>query len=193
MPNKLEADSLRSILSGVKRPSRYIGGEWGTSTEQKSPDALQVCYAFPDLYEVGMSYLGYQILYSLTKTFDYVNVERVYCPWSDLEESLRISATPLWSLESKSPLFQFDVIAFTLQYELSYTNILTILDLGGIPLRSSQRNDSDPIVIAGGPCALAPEPLAPFIDAFCIGDGEIFLPKIYGTLKALKGSTRSEK
>ena len=193
MPNQLEADSLRSILSGVKRPSRYVGGEWGTFSGQKSKDPLQVCYAFPDLYEVGMSYLGYQILYSLTKTFDYVNVERVYSPWADLEESLRNSGIPLWSLENKRPLSHFDVLAFTLQYELSYTNILTILDLGEIPIRSSQRSDSDPIVIAGGPCALAPEPLAPFIDAFCIGDGEIFLPKIYGTLKALKGSTRSEK
>jgi len=140
-----------------------------------------------------MSYLGYQILYSLTKTFDFVNVERVYSPWSDLEESLRNSGIPLWSLESKRPLSQFDVLAFTLQYELSYTNILTILDLGKIPLRSSQRSDSDPIVIAGGPCALAPEPLAPFIDAFCIGDGEVFLSEIFSMLKALKGSSRSEK
>ena len=193
MPNQLKADSLRSILSGVKRPSRYVGGEWGTFSGQKSKDPLQVCYAFPDLYEVGMSYLGYQILYSLTKTFDFVNVERVYSPWSDLEESLRNSGIPLWSLESKRPLSQFDVLAFTLQYELSYTNILTILDLGKIPLRSSQRSDSDPIVIAGGPCALAPEPLAPFIDAFCIGDGEVFLSEIFSMIKALKGSSRSEK
>lgn len=194
MSTQLKTDSLRSILSGVKRPSRYIGGEWGSSpARQDRKDILQVCYAFPDLYEVGMSYLGFQILYSLTKSLDYADAERVYAPWSDMEESLRKTGTPLWSLESKRPLMEFDVIGFTLQYELSYTNVLTILDLSGIPLRSSQRNDSHPIILAGGPCALSPEPMAPFIDAFCIGDGEVILPEVYQVLHDLKGRSRSEK
>lgn len=194
MSENYEIDSLRPILSAVKRPSRYVGGEWGSSVAKEDcKDILQVCYAFPDLYEIGMSYLGYQILYSMTNSLDYVNAERVYAPWSDMEEALRKSGTLLWSLESKRPLLHFDVIGFTLQYELSYTNVLTILDLGGVPLRSSQRNDTHPIILAGGPCALSPEPMAPFIDAFCIGDGEVILPKVYQLLHVLREKPRLEK
>ena len=193
MPMQFEADSRRRLLGGVKRPSRYIGGEWGTGPVKDGTDILRVCYAFPDLYEVGMSYLGFQILYSLTKKLPYADAERVYAPWLDLEALLRSSKTPLWSLESKRPISEFDVVGFTLQYELSYTNILTILDLGGIPFRSEHRGDNDPIVLAGGPGALSPEPVAPFIDAFCIGDGEVLLPEVYEQLHSLKGRPRAEK
>ena len=188
-----EEDPKRAVLARVKRPSRYIGGEWGSGPVKDEADILRVCYAFPDVYEVGMSYLGYQILYSLTKSLPYADAERVYAPWPDMEEALRSSGTKLWALESRRPLCDFDVIGFTLQYELSYTNMLTILDLGGVPLRSENRGDADPLVIAGGPGALAPEPVAPFIDAFCIGDGEILVPEVMNVLHELKGHSRSEK
>ena len=188
------ADPRRAILASVKRPSRYTGGEWG-SGPVKSPDSdlVRVCYAFPDVYEVGMSYLGYQILYGLTKTLPFADAERVYTPWPDMEEALRSSGTKLWALESRRPVSEFDVVGFTLQYELSYTNILTILDLAGVPFRSENRKEGDPIVIAGGPGALAPEPMSPFIDAFCVGDGEILVPEVLRAIHELKGRSRDEK
>jgi len=188
------ADPRRAILASVKRPSRYTGGEWG-SGPVKSPDSdlVRVCYAFPDVYEVGMSYLGYQILYGLTKTLPFADAERVYTPCPDMEEALRSSGTKLWALESRRPVSEFDVVGFTLQYELSYTNILTILDLAGVPFRSENRKEGDPIVIAGGPGALAPEPMSPFIDAFCVGDGEILVPEVLRAIHELKGRSRDEK
>ena len=187
-------DPRRSILASVKRPSRYTGGEWGSGPVKSSESELvRVCYAFPDVYEVGMSYVGFQILYGLTKSLSYADAERVYAPWPDMEEALRSSETKLWALESRRPVSDFDVLGFTLQYELSYTNILTILDLAGIPFRSENRREGDPIVIAGGPGALAPEPMAPFIDAFCVGDGEILVPEVLSTIHGLKGKSRSEK
>ncbi|MDD5420898.1 MAG: TIGR03960 family B12-binding radical SAM protein [Synergistaceae bacterium] len=188
------ADPRRAILASVKRPSRYTGGEWG-SGPVKSPDSdlVRVCYAFPDVYEVGMSYLGYQILYGLTKTLPFADAERVYTPWPDMEEALRSSGTKLWALESRRPVSEFDVVGFTLQYELSYTNILTILDLARVPFRSENRKEGDPIVIAGGPGALAPEPMSPFIDAFCVGDGEILVPEVLRAIHELKGRSRDEK
>ena len=193
MPSQLNGEMMRSILSTVKRPSRYIGGEWGSGPVKDGSDVLRVCYAFPDLYDVGMSYLGYQLLYALTKSLPFADAERVYAPWGDMESALRASSATLWALESKRPVNEFDAVGFTLQYELSYTNILTILDLGGIPLRAAQRGDSDPVVIAGGPGALSPEPAAPFIDAFCIGDGEVLVPEVLKVLHELKGRPRDEK
>ena len=193
MAMSFETDSRRSLLACVKRPSRYVGGEWGSGPVKDGSGILRVCYAFLDLYEVGMSYLGYQILYSLTKSLNYADAERVYAPWADMEAELRRTSTPLWALESKRPISEFDVVGFTLQYELSYTNILTILDLGGIALRSENRNDSDPIVLAGGPGALSPAPVSPFIDAFCVGDGEVLLPDVFKVLYEMKGRTRTEK
>lgn len=186
-------DPRRSILASVKRPSRYTGGEWGSGPVKSSDsDLVRVCYAFPDVYEVGMSYVGYQILYGLTKSLPYADAERVYTPWPDMEEALRSSGTKLWALESRRPVSDFDVLAVTLQYELSYTNILTILDLADIPFRSENRGEGDPIVIAGGPGALAPEPMAPFIDAFCVGDGEVLVPEVLSTIHGLKGKSRTE-
>lgn len=185
---------MHSLLAGVKHPSRYIGREWGSGTPKESTsEMVRVCYAFPDLYEVGMSYLGYQILYELTKSLPYADAERVYTPWPDMEAALRRSNTHIWALESGHSPASFEVVGFSLQYELSYTNVLTILDLSGIPLRSINRRDSDPIVIAGGTCASSPEPMAPFIDAFCIGDGEVLVPEVLSALSALKRRPRSEK
>ena len=185
-------DIGRSLLSGVKRPARYVGGEWGSGVKEGS-NLLRVCYAFPDVYEVGMSYLGFQILYQLTKELPFADAERVYAPWPDMEGALRSSGTRLWALESGRPLAEFDVIGFTLQYELSYTNILTILDLSGIPFRSADREDGAPMILAGGPGALAPEPVSPFFDAFCLGDGEVLLPEVFAVLHGLRGRPRAEK
>ena len=187
-------DPRRAILASVKRPSRYTGGEWGSGPVKSSDqDPVRVCYAFPDVYEVGMSYLGYQILYGLTRSLPFADAERVYALWPDMEDALRSSGTKLWALESGRPVSDFDVLGFTLQYELSYTNILTILDLAGIPFRSENRGEKDPIVIAGGPGAVAPEPMAPFIDAFCIGDGEVLVPDVLRVLHEMKGRSREEK
>ena len=183
----------RAILASVKRPSRYTGGEWGSGPVKSSDqDPVRVCYAFPDVYEVGMSYLGYQILYGLTRSLPFADAERVYAPWPDMEDALRSSGTKLWALESGRPVSDFDVLGFTLQYELSYTNILTILDLAEHTLPPKQ-GEKDPIVIAGGPGAVAPEPMAPFIDAFCIGDGEVLVPDVLRVLHEMKGRSREEK
>ena len=163
------------LLATVKHPSRYTGQEWGTADPGRFASdraKVRLCLAFPDVYEVGMSFLGFQILYALANSLEGVAAERAYCPWIDMEASLRSSSLPLSSLETGRPLNRFDVVGFTLQYELTATNILTMLDLGGIPLRSENRREKDPLVMAGGPGALAPEPLAPFIDFFCLGDGE---------------------
>jgi radical SAM superfamily enzyme YgiQ (UPF0313 family) len=185
-----------SLLSMVKRPGRYSGGEWGSMAMEngiRGGKRVRICLAFPDVYEVGMSYLGYQILYSLIGTLDYAEAERVYCPWIDMEAAMREAGLPLCSLETSRPLSDFDAVGFTLQYELCSTNILTILDLGRVPIRSSERGDADPIVIGGGCGALAPAPLEIFFDAFCIGDGEDSVPELLTALLETKGRPRDER
>ncbi|MDO4987495.1 MAG: TIGR03960 family B12-binding radical SAM protein [Synergistes sp.] len=193
MQGIIAEERLRPLLSSVKRPSRYIGGEWGSGPVKEGRDIVRLCYAFPDLYEVGMSYLGFQILYALTKSIEYADAERVYTPWPDMEAAMRMSGTPIWALESKRPLKDFDALGFTLQYELSYTNILTILDLAGIPFRSKDRDEDSPLILAGGIGAVAPEPLSPFIDAFMVGDGEILIPRVLKVLHETKHAKRDEK
>lgn len=192
MQQNINVDKLKYVLSQVKRPSRYIGGEWGAIHEQKANSAT-ICLAFPDLYEVGMSYLGFQILYALVNSLPFATAERVYAPWVDAEAVIRKENIPLWSLETKTPLKNFDAIGFTLQYELSYTNILTILSLANIAFRSVQRTDDDPIIVAGGVGALYPAPLEAFIDVFLLGDGEVTLPKLMKTLQEMKGQSRDAK
>ena len=188
-------DGYFSLLASVKRPGRYTGGEWGSVSPNigETARAARICLAFPDVYEVGMSYLGYQILYSLVKTLDYAEAERVYCPWPDMEGGLRRSGLRLTSLESGRPLRDFDAVGFTLQYELCNTNVLTMLDLGGIPMLSAERSNEYPLVIGGGPGACAPAPLEIFFDAFCVGDGEETLPAVLFVLSELKGRPRDEK
>lgn len=172
-------DPIWQMLSSVKRPSRYAGGEWGADGGLvEGEERSSICLAFPDVYEVGMSYLGYQILYNMASGIPGVRVERVYCPWPDAEAYMRENRMALCSLESGRPISSFDVVGFTLQYELTSTNILTMLDLGGIPLKASERGEKDPLVVAGGPGAFAPEPLVPFFDVFCVGDGELLLPDL---------------
>jgi len=184
------SDYRRAILSKVKKPCRYIGGEWGTSELKNCQDSekVRLCFAFPDTYEVGMSYLGFQILFDLARQMPYVCVDRCYCPWLDMEKELRKRDLPLTGINSEIPLRKFDVVGFTLQYELTYTNILTMLDLGGVPLKSCNRGKDDPLIVAGGPGALCPEPLRDFFDVFCLGDGEVLLPEMLEVVKEHRGN-----
>ena len=172
---------LDAILKCVEKPARYIGGE--INMVRKNPDDVDVHmgFAFPDTYEIGMSYMGMQILYNILNKNDRIYCERVFAPASDMEEIMRQKQRSLFSLETFTPIGTLDILGFTLQYEMSYTNILNMLDLGGIPVRREDRTLSDelfPVVIAGGPCAFNPEPLADFIDVFLIGDGEELLEKV---------------
>ena len=156
-------------LASFRKPSRYIGDE--VNSIQRETD-VKVALCFPDIYDIGMSHIGLKILYMIINSLSFASAERVFAPWTDLEEYLRHNGIPLTSLENRRPLKDFDIIGFTLQYELSYTNVLNMLDLGGLPVRSAERTNLHPIVIAGGPCAVNPLPMKPFIDAFVIGDGE---------------------
>ena len=169
---------LMKILPTVRHPSRYIGCEWGKIVKDPESVALKIVLAFPDAYEIGMSYPGFQILYHILNRRRDVLCERVYAPFPDMEHALRDKQLSLFSLESLRPLHEFDIIGFTLQYELHATNILTMLDLGGIPLWAVHRTDNHPLVIAGGPGAFNPEPLAPFLDAVVLGDGEEIIHSI---------------
>lgn len=170
--------TLEAILTRVKKPARYVGGEWNSVVKDHSAASMRVLLSYPDAYEVGVSNQGIQILYSIVNTRPHWLCERVYAPWPDMEAELRIAGIPLFSLESHLPCTTFDVMGFSLGYETVYTNVLTMLDLSGIPLRSAQRQDHHPLIIAGGHAAYNPEPTAPFIDAFCIGEGEEALPDL---------------
>ena len=184
----LKEDLIRHVLPGVQRPAQYLGGETNMVRKNHADVRGKLCLSFPDLYTIGMSHHGLQVLYSLMNSRDDWVCERAFAPWMDMEQALRQHGLPLYSLESFTPLRDFDVLGFSLQYELCSPNILTMLDLAGIPLRSRDRTPSDPLVIAGGPCAQNPEPLAPFIDVFVTGDGEPSLPRICDLWMDLKES-----
>jgi radical SAM family uncharacterized protein/radical SAM-linked protein len=163
-----------------RKPSRYIGSE--INSIRKNAD-VNVALCFPDIYEIGMSHLGLKILYAIINDIPYAAAERVFSPWTDVETALREKGLLLSSLENKRPLRDFHIVGFTIQYELSYTNVLNMLDLGGIPVKSDDRGDDHPLIIAGGPCAVNPLPLKPFIDAFVIGDGEEIVGEIIETYR----------
>ncbi len=163
---------LSRLLQKVQKPARYIGGELGAVVKQPSPAMVRFAFCFPDLYEVGMSHLGMKILYSLLNAEPDIWCERVFAPDVDMETAMRRAGVPLYGLESFDPLSVFDIIGFTLQYELSYTAILNMLDLSGIPVRAKDRTSLSPLIVAGGPCACNPEPLSDFIDLFILGEGE---------------------
>ncbi len=167
--------NLESLLHQVEKPSRYIGGEINTFNKEISDEMIRFCFAFPDVYEVGMSHLGMQIIYNLLNQQEDVFCERVFAPWSDMETAMRDRQIKLFTLEKKSPVGDMDILGFTLQYELSYTNILNMLNLAGIELYSKDRHDREPLIIAGGPCAYNPEPIAEFVDMFFIGEAEELL------------------
>ena len=163
------------ILLSIEKPARYIGNEVNAVDKSGSPDLgnmIRFCMCFPDVYEIGMSHLGIQILYDMFNQRDDIWCERVYSPWPDLDKIMREQNIPLFALESQDPVKDFDFLGITIQYEMCYTNILQILDLSGIPMQASDRTEDDPIVIGGGPCAYNPEPLAQFFDLFYIGEGE---------------------
>ncbi|ACL70164.1 Radical SAM domain protein [Halothermothrix orenii H 168] len=165
-------DQLEKILYRVNSPTRYIGDEWNAVKKEWTPDKIKVAVAFPDVYEIGMSHLGLKIIYHLLNKQDDIICERTYAPWVDMEEELRKNDIPLFSLESKHEIKDFDILGFTLQYEMSYTNILTMIDLAGLPLHSKDRGEEYPLVIGGGSTVFNPEPLAPFFDLFFIGEAE---------------------
>jgi len=175
---KLLDHPYAAFLHRVEKPSRYAGSEHGSRRKDWGLAAARVCLAFPDVYDIGMSHLGYRILYKILNDDPRTLAERCYTPWVDMQRELLSHGKLLLSLESARPLCDFDVIGFSLQFELTYTNILTMLDLGGVPLRSAQRGDDDPLVIAGGPVATHCEPMAAFFDAVLIGDGEEALTEI---------------
>ena len=171
--SNLLKEKIDSLLDRVQKPTRYMGGEMNCVLKDPQSVAIRYAFAFPDVYEVGMSHLGSRILYDIINKKDDALCERVFMPWVDMADLMRQERVPLFTLETRSPVSGFDMLGFTLQYEMSYTNILEMLDLSGIPLHSEDRTWEHPIVIAGGPCAFNPEPLYRFIDAFSIGDGEI--------------------
>ncbi|MCA9648854.1 MAG: TIGR03960 family B12-binding radical SAM protein [Myxococcales bacterium] len=189
-PASLREHPYAELLPTVSKPGRYLGGEEQQIVKDHAGLRCRFVLAFPDLYEVGMSHLGTRILYDLVNRHDDLVCERAFSPWGDLEQGLRERGLPLVSLETLTPLREFDVVGVSLQYELSYTNVLLNLDLGGIPLRSADRGDDDPIVLAGGPTATHPEPLAPFVDLLLVGEAEEVLPNLLRTLGDLRAAGR---
>lgn len=186
----MEKELTIDILSSVQKPARYTGGEFGSIVKPAEEVEATIALAFPDVYEVGMSYLGFKILYHLLNKQEGVAAERVYAPWIDMEAKMRERNIPLRTLETEKRLCDCDIVGFTLQYELSYTNILNMMDLGGIPVLAADRKDEHPFVIVGGPCVFNPEPLADFIDFAVIGEGEEVMHEVMECYKAWKRNGR---
>ncbi|MDX2167965.1 MAG: TIGR03960 family B12-binding radical SAM protein, partial [Deltaproteobacteria bacterium] len=188
----IDAESYTRLLARVDKPGRYLGNELGTVRKDPAAVAVRFALAFPEVYEIAQSHPGMQILYDLLNRRDDVYAERVYAPWFDLEAVLREAGHPLVSLETYTPLRDFHLVGFSLQYELTYTNVLQMLDLGGIPLRAAERDASHPVVVAGGPCAFNPEPLAEFLDAVLLGDGEEAVHDLCDVYQRWDGRDRTE-
>ena len=184
-PEQIES-RLERILLKVQKPGRYVGGELNAVVKDWDEVETKVAFIFPDIYDIGISNLGLQILYDLVNQRPDALAERAYAPWVDMEDLMRSGDIPLYSLESKHPLAAFDILAFSLPYETLYTNTLNLLDLAGIPLRSAERSESDPLVIAGGHACFNPEPMHAFIDAFVIGEGEEVIHEIIDAVKKFK-------
>ncbi len=189
----MDENKIERMLEKVQKPSRYTGGEMNAVHKDFDSMELTFAFCFPDTYEVAMSHLGMKILYGLINQREKMLCERVCMPWVDMMELMQQEQVPLFSLESRHPVSAFDVVGFTLQYEMSYTNILAMLNLSGIPLRSADRRREDPIVVAGGPCAFNPEPLAGIIDAFMIGDGEEVMLELCDIIAAWRKSGESRE
>ncbi|MEG1993117.1 MAG: B12-binding domain-containing radical SAM protein, partial [Acetivibrio sp.] len=181
------------ILLKIEKPARYIGNEVNMVVKNPQDVAIRFCMCFPDVYEIGMSHLGIQILYDMFNQREDVYCERVYSPWMDLDKIMREENIPLFSLETQEPIKNFDFLGITLQYEMCYTNILQILDLSKIPFYASKRKEEDPIVIGGGPCAYNPEPIADFFDLLYMGEGETVYAALLDAYKENKRQGGSRK
>ncbi len=191
-PNEIQ-DRLERILLRVQKPGRYVGGELNQVVKDWDTIATHIALLFPDIYDLGLPNLGLAILYeSLNQRSDAL-AERAYAPWLDMEAAMRQAGIPLYSLESKHALLDFDIIGFSLPYETLYTNVLNLLDLAGIPLHSSERDERHPLIIAGGHATYNPEPMSAFMDAFVIGEGEEVIHEIVDTVQAGKVSGLSRK
>ena len=180
-------DLKQRILTAVQKPARYTGGEWGEIKKNLADVRVRVAFCFPDTYEIGMSNVGMRILYGVMNRMEGVWCERVFAPWGDMEQAMRENSLPLWALESQEPVKNFDMIAFTIGYEMAYSNILNMLRLAGIPLHAAERKELKNIVFAGGVCAFNPEPLADFVDFFSLGEGEdstVEIVSLYDKAKA---------
>lgn len=187
--------TIDTLLSRVSKPARYTGGEWNTVTKDWNATNVHIALAFPDAYDIGMSNMGLGILYDLLNKVDDIACERTFAPWGDMEQEMRNEGIPLWSLETRARIRDFDVFGFTLQYEMTYTNVLNMLDLAGIPIWARERTGEHPIVIAGGSGAFNPEPLSPFIDAFFLGEGEDAVVELADRVREWKraGTPRMER
>ena len=189
----MEVKNFERLLLSVQKPGRYSGGEINSVIKDKEKVDVRFAFCFPDTYEIGMSHLGIKILYSQFNSRDDIWCERVFAPWTDFEAVMRENNMPLFALESRDPIKDFDFIGFTLQYEMAYTNVLNMLDLAGLPIRSQDRGDNTPIVVAGGPCACNPEPLADFIDIFFLGEGEEVDLEVIDLYKECKKNGKTKK
>ncbi|MFH0768157.1 MAG: TIGR03960 family B12-binding radical SAM protein [Chloroflexota bacterium] len=187
---EIEAKQLDNILYKVSKPARYTGGEWNSIVKDWDKTPIKICLIYPDLYEIGMSNMALPILYDILNSQPDILAERAFSPWPDMEALMRAEGIPLFSLESRRPLKEFDIIGFSLSYELTYTNVLNMLDLAQIPVLASERKNSHPLIIAGGSCALNPEPMADFIDLFVIGDGEEVLLELLDTFRGWKRESK---
>ena len=191
VPAPLPRERIDAVLSRVEKPARYTGGEWNSVAKDWAACDLRWCFAYPDLYEIGMSNLGLKILYEVLNDREATLAERCFAPWVDLQDALRAEGLPLWSLETRRPLAAFDVLGFSLGYELVATNLLSMLDLGGVGLTTAERAPGDPLVIAGGTTTLNPEPLAAILDAVVLGEGEDVVVEIGDALRATGWTDRS--
>lgn len=188
----LEKTLSRQEMLSISKPARYIGREWNISLKKEEDVEISVALAFPDLYEIGMSHLGLKILYYILNSLPGVRAERAFAPWPDMGKMMKEKNIPLYSLENKIPLRNFDAVGISLQHELNYTNVLYLLDLAGIPLRSEERGEEFPLILGGGPCAFNPEPVSPFFDVFLLGEGEEAIVEIVEILRVMKGEKRSD-
>lgn len=187
----VEEGALTRLLMEVEKPARYMGGEW--NMVKKEVENFRFALCFPDVYEIGMSHMGSRILYHVLNEMEGVACERCFCPWSDMEALLRREGMPLFSLENRMPLGSFDIVGFSLLYEMCYTNILTMLELSRIPFLAKERGEDMPLILAGGPCAVNPEPLAEIVDAVIVGDGEEAEPEIVEAVRASKAAGESKR
>ena len=186
--NELRSQIERWVLPHVTAPAQYVGGELNAIVKNHDDVDVTVCLAFPDTYEIGMSHVGLQILYGTLNARPDVAAERVFAPWVDMADLLAERGLPLYSLETFTPLAEFDVIGFSLQYEMCYTNVLAMLELAGLPVRSADRDLGHPLIVAGGPCAFNPEPMADFVDVFAPGDGESVIHRLVDAFREAKPS-----